>query len=116
MGIGADHQLARKGVFLQRHLVDDTGAWPPEAHAILSSSRAQKVVDLVVFCQRLPEVRRTLDARLDQVIAVDTRRHSGLAPTCLHELKHSSLTQDVLENHPIWPELHVALAAFEVGV
>ena len=96
--------------------MDDAGAWPPEAHAVLGSSRAQKVVYLAVFCQRLPEVRRTLDARLDQVIAVDTRRHGGLAPTCLHELEHRSLTQDVLENHPIWPKLHVALAAFEVGL
>ena len=116
MGIGADHELAREGVLLQRHLVDDAGAWPPEAHAILGSSRAQKVVDLAVFCQRLPEVRRALEARLDKVIAVDARRHSGLAPTCLHELEHSSLAQDILENHPIWPELHIALAAFEVSV
>ena len=116
MGIGADHQLARKGIVLQRYLVDDAGAWPPEAYAVLGRSGAQKVVHLAVLRQRLPEVRRALDPRLDQVVAVDTRRHSGLGPPRLHELEHRGLAQDVLENHPIWPELHVALAALQVGV
>src|SRR5207249_1486205 len=70
----------------------------------------------VVFRQRLPEVRLALDPRLDQVVAVDGRGHSGLGAPRLHELEHGSLAQDVLENDSIWPELHVAFAAFEVGV
>src|ERR1043166_410033 len=36
-------------VILQRHLVDDAGAWPPEAHPVLGCSGAQKVVHLIVF-------------------------------------------------------------------
>src|SRR5262249_51635329 len=116
MGIGADHQLARKGVILQRYLVNDAGAWPPEPHSILGRSSAQKVVPLAVFRQRFPEIRLALDPRLDKMVAVDARWHGGLGAPRLHELEHGSLPQDVLENHPIWPELHVALAAFEVSV
>ena len=41
MGIGADHQLARKRVVLQRHLVNDAGTWPPEAHAVLGCNGAE---------------------------------------------------------------------------
>ena len=34
--VGADDQLARKGVILQHHLMDDAGAGPPEAAARIS--------------------------------------------------------------------------------
>ena len=47
---------------------------------------------------------------------MDACGHGGLGAPRLHELEHGGLPQDVLENYPIWPELHVAFAAFEVGV
>ena len=44
---------------------------PQKPDAVLRGGRAQEVVDLAVLGQRLAQVGRALDARLDQVVAVD---------------------------------------------
>ena len=91
MGIGADHELAGKGIILQRDLVDDSGPWPPEAHTVLGRRGTQEVVHLAVLRERLSEVRCALHARLDQVVTMDACWHGGLGPPRLHKLEHRGL-------------------------
>lgn len=46
--VSPDHQQAGKGVVLQNDLMDDTGAWLPETHAVLGASGLQELVHLFV--------------------------------------------------------------------
>ena len=73
--VGADDELAREGVGLEDHLVDDARARPPEACAVLRRRRAQEVVDLAVLVLRGAQVGEAVGARLHEVIAVDGGRH-----------------------------------------
>lgn len=38
VGVSADHEKAREGIVLQDDLMDDTGAWLPETHAVFRTS------------------------------------------------------------------------------
>ena len=114
--VGADDQLAREGVVLQHHLVDDAGPRPPEADAVLGGGRAQEVVDLLVLVERRAEVALALDARLDEVVAVDRGGHGDRVAPGLHELEHGRLPQHVLQDHPVGAELQVALAGLHLLV
>ena len=85
--VGADDQLAGEGVLFQHHLVDDAGAGPPEAQTVFGRRGTQKVIDLLVLGERLAQIGGALDPRLDQVVAVDRRRHRDLVAPGLHELQ-----------------------------
>ena len=111
--VGADDQLAGKGVILQHHLVDDAGARPPEAGAVLRRRRAQEIVDLLVLRQRLAQVGRPLDARLDQMVAMDRGRHSDFGASRLHELEQARLAEHVLKDDAVGPQQQVAFAGLE---
>lgn len=76
--IGTDHQQTREGIVLEDDLMNDTGAGIPEAHAVLSASGLQKIVDLLVDVLGALEIFISADLRLDQVIAVDGRGHCNL--------------------------------------
>lgn len=58
--------------------MNDAGAGIPEAHAVLSASGLQKIVDLLVDVLGALEIFISADLRLDQVIAVDGGGHCNL--------------------------------------
>ena len=110
VGVRPDEQLPGKRVVLEHHLMDDARAGRPEPRAVARRSRAEKRVDLSVLAQRGPEIGQTLAARLDQVIAVDGRRHGDAIATGLHELQEAGLAEHVLEDDPVGAQREVALA------
>ena len=84
-------------VLAQPHLVDDARTRAPEAHAILGTSRREKVVNLLV---RLLGNREILDGAgvgLNEMVSVDGGRGCGAGKSRRHELKHSHLGCSVLE-------------------
>ena len=103
-----------EGVVFQGHLVDDTGSRTPEPHSVSGSSRAQEVVYLLVFLQRLPQVGHTLHPRLYKVIAVNGSRDRCPGAARLHELEHGGLSQDVLKDHPVGQQQEVTAAGFHL--
>ena len=90
--------------------MDDAGARRPEARAVLRGGRLQEVVDLLVLRERLTEVPLAVDARLDQMVAVNRRRHRDLLAQGLAELQHRGLAEDVLEDDAIGTQEQIALA------
>ena len=91
------------------------GPGTPEPHAVFCRSSAQEIVYLIVLGQGLFEVGSAFDSGLDQVVAVDRRGNgSGGAPG-LHELEHGGLTQNVLQDHAIGPQLYVGLTTHHAG-
>ena len=86
----------------------DAGARAPEAGAILCSGRLQKVVDLLVLGERFAEVALALDARLDEVVAVDRRRHCHRLAPRLAELQHRRLPEHVLQDDTIGTQEEIA--------
>ena len=105
-----------KGVILEHHLVDNAGARPPEAGAVLRRRRPQEIVDLLVLGERLAEILSALGARLDQMVAMHRGRDSDLVAPRLHELEQAGLAEHVLEDDAVGPEQQVALAGLELLV
>ena len=97
-----------KRVVLEHDLVDDAGARAPEARAVLRGGGLQEVIDLLVLGERLAQVALALDARLDQVVAVDRGRHRDRGPPRLHELQHGGLAQHVLQHDAIGTQEEIA--------
>src|SRR5262249_34841970 len=71
---------------------------------------------LLILGERFAEIALALDARLDQVIAVDRRRHRDRVAPCLPELEHRRLSEYVLEDDAIGtqeqitsPRLHLLM-------
>ena len=116
MGIGANHQLGGKGVIFQGDLMDDAGARPPKAHAVLGRRCPQEVIDLAVFAQGLLQILRPLDPGLDQMVAVHRSRHGGGRPPGLHKLEHGRLPQHILQDDPIRPQLNVGFPPGQGGM
>ena len=90
--------------------MDDARAWPPEACAVLSSGRAQEVIDFAVLGEGLAQVGRALDARLYQMVAVNSRGDSNGFALRLHKLEHAGLPKHILQNHAVRAHIQVALA------
>jgi hypothetical protein len=114
--VGADDQLAGEGVLLQHHLVDDAGAGSPKAQTVFRRRGTQKVIDFLVLGEGLAQIRGALDPRLDQVVAMDRRRHRDLVPPGLHELKQPGLPQHILEDDAIGTDEQIALAGLQLLV
>ena len=112
--VGPDDQLTRERVLLEHHLMNDPGARPPEARAVLGGRRTQEVVDLLILGERLAQIDLPLDARLDEVIAVDRRRHRDAEAPGLHELEHGGLPEHVLQDDAVGSEEQIALAGLHL--
>jgi hypothetical protein len=112
--VGAEDQRAREGVVLEHDLVDDPGARLPEADAESRRGRAQEVVDLAVLGERGAQVGGAVDARLDQVVAVDRGRHRDALAAGLHELEHAGLAQHVLEHDAVGAQRELAVPDVEL--
>ena len=112
--VGADHHPAGEGVVLEHDLVDDPAARAPEADAVLRRHGAQEVVDLLVGVDGDAEVDRRPDLGLDQVVAVDGRRHGDLRQAGGHELQQGHLGRGVLHGDAVGVEVGVALAAHQL--
>ena len=95
--------------------MDDAGARFPEAHTVLRGSRAQEIVYFLVLGERFAQVGRSLHSGLDQVIAMLGGRHGRPGATRLHELQHSGLPQDILQDDAVGPQQNVALATLQIG-
>ena len=96
--------------------MDDAGARPPEAHAVLGGGGAQEVIDFAVLAQGFLQVLGSLNPGLDEVVAVDGGGHGGGAAHGLHKLEHGGLAQHVLEDDPVGAELDVGLTAHQAGL
>ena len=92
---------AGEGVLLEDDLVDDPRARLPEPDAVPGRHGAQEVVDLLVGLLGHAEVDRGADLGLDQVVAVDRRRHPHLGQAGGHELEERHLGGGVLHGHPV---------------
>ncbi len=109
--VGADDHKTRRGVVFEHHLMHDPRARLPELRAVARRRRAQKLVDLVVLEKRGAQIGEPVGARLNQVIAVNARRHRHLLLSGLHELEHARLPQHILKDHAIRAQQEVALTA-----
>lgn len=89
--VGADHQEARDGIVLEDDLVDDPAAGLPEAQVVLCADRREERVDLRVLLLGAGKVARTVELRLDQVVAVHRRRNGHLGHARGHELQEGHL-------------------------
>ena len=114
--VRADDERARESVVLEDDLVNDAGARAPEAGAILCSGRLQKVVDLLVLGERFAEVALALDARLDEVVAVDRRRHRHRLAPRLAELQHRRLPEHVLQDDAVGTQEEIAASRLHLLV
>ena len=114
MRVRANHQLAGKGIVFQRDLVDDAGARSPESCAELGGCRAQEVIDFAVLGERLAQVCRAFDARLNEVVAVDACGNGYRLSLRLHELEHAGLPEHVLQQHSVRADVQVALAGHHI--
>ncbi|CAB4608014.1 unannotated protein [freshwater metagenome] len=114
MAVGADHHAARERVLLEHDLVDDAGAGLPEADAVLGRNRFEEVVDLGVDVVGDSEVDATFTLGLDEMVAVDCRRHGDLGQAGGHELEQRHLGGGVLHGDAIGIEIRVAATALEL--
>src|SRR5215831_4971722 len=112
--IRANEQGARDGVLLEHNLVDDARPRGPEAQAVTSRGRAQETIHLSMFLDGVAQVALGCRTRLDEVVAVDGGRHGHSPAPGLHELKQRGLSKDVLQNHPIGPQLQNAVTRLEI--
>lgn len=99
--VRTDEKNTREGVVLQDDLMNDTRAGLPESDAVLGASRGQKVVHLFVDVLGSGQVLGAADLRLDQVIAVNGRRHLDAWHARRDELKHGHLRRRVLHGYSI---------------
>ena len=114
VGVGADHHPAGEGVLLENDLVDDARARLPEPEAVLGADGAEEVVDLGIGVVGDREVCVRADACLDQVVAVDRRRHRHHGKSGGHELQQRHLGGCVLHGDPVGVELGIGLAPLEI--
>ena len=90
--------------------MDDAGAGAPEAGAVFGGGGAQEVIDFAVFGKRFAQVCRAFDARLYQMIAVDSGGDGDGIALRLHELQHARLPKHVLQDDAVGAGLEVANA------
>ncbi len=100
---------------LEHDLVDDPRARFPEADAVPVRRGAEELVDLAVLVERSRRVLLGPLARLDQVVAVDGRRHRDTRDIRLRELEKRHLGRRILHRHAVGAELEVALPGAQVG-
>ena len=112
--VRTDHHAAREGVVLQHHLMNDARARLPEARAVPLRHRLQERVDLVVLLLRRRQVLARAGAGLDEVVAVDGRRHGNAVLARKHELQQRHLRRRVLHRDPVRLQLQIALAGDQV--
>lgn len=108
--VSADHHATREGVVLKDELVDDTRARAPVAHAVLGSSAAKEVVNLLVgFTSSLKIGLATLIESSDKMVSVDGGGNGDVRDARGHELQNSHLSSSVLHGHTVRAEVEVAL-------
>ena len=88
--------------------MNDAGARTPKSRAVLCGRRLQEVVDLLVLLERLAQIALALDARLDEMVAVDRRGHRDFLAPCLAELQHGRLSEHVLEDDAVRTQKEIA--------
>jgi hypothetical protein len=94
--------------------MDDAGTGLPESAAVFGRGRAQEVVDLPAFVERRAQVGVGVGAGLDEMVAVDRRRHGDAFAPGLHELQHAALAENVLEHDAIRTQRQVAAARLQL--
>ena len=94
--------------------MDDTGARPPEADAVLASAGLEEVEDLGVGGAGAGQVCGLAVLADDEVVAVDGGGDAGVGEPRGHELEHGHLRGGVLHGDAVRGELEVVPAA-DVG-
>ncbi len=111
VAVGPDHHPARKRVVLEHDLMDDPRSGLPETDAESGAGGLEEVVHLGVAVQGRPEIDGGGPLGLDQMIAVDGRRHRDLVQAGDQELEGDDLGQRVLKGDPVGIEVGVAAPA-----
>ena len=113
MGIGSNHHSTWEGIVFQDYLVDNSSTWLPKTNAILIRYRGKEIIDLFVFIFCFAQIFICANFRLNQVIAVNSRRHSNLRATGLHELQQGHLCGSILHRHSIRLKIYIGGSSFK---
>ena len=114
VGIGADDESSRKRVVLQDDLVNDPGAWRPEADAVSCTDRFEEGVHLVVLEQGRLKVSVGAHVRPNQMVAMHRRRYGDRVAPGEHELQQGHLGGRVLHRHAVRANPQVAFQRRQV--
>lgn len=112
--ISADKETTGESVVLEKDLVNNTRAGPPETDVVLGARAGKEVVDLLVDADGALEILGTADLGLNQMIAVDSGRIGDRGHAGRHELEDGHLGGGILAGNTIRAQPEVRDTALDL--
>ena len=105
---------SRKSIVFQNNLVNDSRTRFPKSKSIFSTSRSQKVVNLLVGFLSTSKILDSVNLSFNQVITMDGGWNSDSWKTCRHELQKRHLGSSVLASNSVGTKVQVRASSLNV--
>ena len=110
MRICTHHHSSRKCIVLQYYLMNNTGTRLPESYIVFRSYTLQEAIHFLVGFLRHRQICRCALVRLNQMIAVYSRRYSHSLLSGIHKLKQCHLCGCILHGYTVRTKIDIILS------